>query len=222
MIERLIESTDLRKHANTLSLKKVFAEIFEKEEFLEIVEDKHLLLGIKNKNGLEALHVEDENLLNFLRMVRDNLHPWNDLISIRRSAHKQLHLHLTKSALHEFLKARFDQSTFKDSMKISKRLHDFDDKMQYLHERLQGVFMVSGNKKELVNSFDSKSSVIVCKISEKRIPTDLVWVKDAKYATVLVVCPEDLALHKYLKSAEFEKLLVDKKKCKNIWVKNYK
>ena len=222
MIEKLIESHDLRKHANTLSLKKVLAEIFEKEEFLEMVEDKHLLLGVKEKNGSEALHVEDENLLNFLRMVRDNLHPWNDLISIRRSAHKQLHTHITKSVLHEFLKARFDQYTFKDSIKISKRLHDFNDKMQCLHERLQGVFIVSGSKKELVNSFDSKNSVIVCKISEKRIPNDLIWVKEAKYATVLVVCPEDLAMHKYLKIAEFEKLLVDKKKCKNIWVKNYK
>ena len=187
-----------------------------------MVEDKHLLIGMKNKNGSEALHVEDENLLNFLRMVRDNLHPWNDLVSTRRSAHKQMHLQLTKSIFYEFFKIRFDQYTFKDSVKISKRLHDFDDKMQYLHERLQGVFLVSGGKKEVVNSFDSKNSVIVCKINEKRIPNDLCWVKEAKYATVLMMCPEDLAMHKYLKAAEFEKLLVEKKKCKNIWVKNYK
>jgi hypothetical protein len=222
MIQRLVESHDLRKFANASALKKTLSEIFQKEEFLEILDDKQLLIGLKNKDGSEALHVEDENLLDFLRLVRDNLHPWNDLIKIKRSAHRQLQLQISKSVLHDFLKSSFDQYVFKDSLKISKRLHDFDEKMQYLHDRLQGVFLLSGIKKDVVNSFDSKNSVIVYKMNETRLPADLCWVKEARYSTVVIFCNEDINIHKYLKNSEFEKLTVDKKKCKNIWVKNYK
>jgi hypothetical protein len=222
MLERLVETHDLRKFSNTSSLKKTLVEMFEKEEFLEIVEDKQLFLGLKPKSGSEALYVEDEALINFLRIVRDNLHPWNDLIKVRRSAHKQLNLQLTKSILHDFIKDRSDQYVFKDSSKISKKLHDFDEKMQALHDRLQGVFILSGNKKEAVSSFDAKNSIVFCKINDKKSVTDLCWIKEVRYATVIVLSPDDLPTHKYLKQNDFEKLTIDKKKCKNIWVKNHK
>jgi len=91
-----------------------------------------------------------------------------------------------------------------------------------LHDRLQGVFLISGNKKDIANSFDSHSSVIVTKIKPASPVNDICWVREVKYATTIVLCHDDLPLQKYLKNNEFEKLTIDKKKSKNIWIKNNK
>jgi len=222
MIERLIETHDLKKIFHSPNCKKALISLFEKENFLEIAYEKHFIIGLKPKGGCETLLVESPDILLYLREIRDNLHPWNELTSTKRIAHKQLLTSLQKSCMFEHLNKRLDPNLFKDSLKISNKIHDFNTRMQILHDRLQGVFLISGNKKDIANSFDSHSSVIVTKIKPASPVNDICWVREVKYATTIVLCHDDLPLQKYLKNNEFEKLTIDKKKSKNIWIKNNK
>lgn len=221
MIERLIESHDLKKiHAGS-SLKHKLSDILNKTDFVEIVDDKHLMLGLRQKSGNEVLQIADNHLLDFMRKVRDDMNVWKEMVNVRRTAHRQLLANLHKSQLFEFLSLRFDKNMLNDSMKMSKRIMDYNKKIEILHDRLQGVFIVNNKKKDVVNSFDNKNTVIVSKISNGDA-NELCWTKEAKYATLVVICPDDNFIHKYLKTNGLEKLIVDKKKCKNIWVKNHK
>lgn len=222
MIERLIETHDLKKIFHSPNCKKTLISLFQKENFLEVSYEKHFVLGLKPKNGCEAILIDTPENLNYLREIRDNLHPWNELNKTKRTAHKQLLSSFQKSCMFEYLKNRIEPSMLKDSVKISNKIHDFNLRMQILHERLQGVFLICGNKKDVANSFDSHNSVIVTKIKPTNNTNDLCWIKDVKYATTIVLCHDDLAMQKYLKINEFDKLVVDKKKSKNIWIKNNK
>lgn len=222
MIERLIENHDLKKVVPSPNLKSTLNVLFDKKDFVEIVQDRQLLIGIKDKNNNEVLHIEDTSLLEFLRSVRDDFYSWNEIVQVRRSAHKQFLANLQKSRLFDFISKRYDNNILNDSIKISKKIYDYNNKIKLLHERLQGVFLVQSKKKDLVNGFDNKESIVVCKTSLAFDANELCWIKEAKYATVLVICPEDNFVHKFLKSNGMEKLTLDKKKCKNIWIKNHK
>jgi hypothetical protein len=222
MIERLIETSDLKKIHSSVVIKKVLHDIFDKKCYVELVQDKQLLLGLKEHKSEEVLHTEDPVLLNFLRMVRDDAWVWNDLISIKKSAHKQLLNAVQNSNIFEFFSKRMDKNLFKDSVKVCKKVHDYHKRFKVLHDRLQGVFIVSGDKKQVTGCFDHRDAVIVTKVPESFEANDFCWVKEIKYAPVIVLCPDDNHIFKYLKDNSFEKLVVEKKKCKNIWVKNYK
>ena len=87
----------------------IFLELLKKQEYLELVEDKTLLLGCREKEGVEVLQVQDANLLNFFRLVRDDFHCWKELVSIRRSAHKQLLQSFLKNAFYNSLQEKLEK-----------------------------------------------------------------------------------------------------------------
>lgn len=221
MIERLIENHDLRKIHTSPSFRNIVLDLLQKNEFVEIVDDKQLMLGIRNKQGSEVLQISDSHLLDFMRKVRDDMYLWKEMVNVRKTAHRQLLANLQKSQLFDFISNRFERQVLSDSLKVSKRIMDYNKKIESLHDRLQGVFIVNNKKKDVVTSFDNKNSIIVSKTS-KIDTTELCWLKEVRYAAVLLICPDDNYLQKYLKTNGLEKLVVEKKKCKNIWVKNHK
>lgn len=221
MIERLIENHDLKKIHTSPSFKNVILDLFQRSDFVEIVDDKQLMLGIRNKQGSEVLQISDSHLLDFMRKVRDDMYLWKEMVNVRKTAHRQLLANLQKSQLFDFISNRFERQVLSDSLKVCKRIMDYNKKVEILHDRLQGVFIVNNKKKDVVTSFDNKNSIIVSKTS-KIDTTELCWLKEVRYAAVLLICPDDNYLQKYLKTNGLEKLVVEKKKCKNIWVKNHK
>jgi hypothetical protein len=222
MIERLIETLDLKKIHNSVVVKKVLHDIYDKKSYVELVQDKQLLLSLKEFKNEEVLHTDDPVLLNFLRIVRDDAWAWNDLVNIKKSAHKQLLNAFLTSNVFDFFSQRLDKNFLKDSVKVCKKVHDYHKRFKVLHDRLQGVFIVNGDKKQVTSCFDYNDSVITTKVPENFEANNFCWVKEVKYATVVVICPDDNHIFKYLKDNTFEKLTIDKKKSKNIWVKNYK
>jgi hypothetical protein len=93
--------------------------------------------------------------------------------------------------------------------------------MENLHQRLQGVFLVEGKRKELLTSMDSRKTTIVCKCSEET-NIDLLWTKDIKYARAFLIIPDEKTFAKEARTIGFERLQHGRKKSKNIWVKNHK
>jgi hypothetical protein len=222
MIERLANKSDIKKIENDLNFKDVLDELNESEEYLEIVQDKFIFLGLRPKGGREILQIEDADLINFLRLLRDNFNLWKELVSIKKSAHKQFYQTFLKSNFFTVLSRRLEKAVMNDSQKLSKKIHSIKDKIQLLHDRLQGVFLVSGKRKELVISLDTKKSLIVTKIVDASTENDFTWMKDIRAAKVLVFAPDDSAIAKSLRALEFVRLPIARKKCKNIWIKNHK
>ena len=221
MIERLFEKSDYNKFFEDTKSRDIFLELLKRQEYLELVEDKTLLLGCREKEGVEVLQVQDANLLNFFRLVRDDFHCWKELVSIRRSAHKQLLQSFLKNAFYNSLQEKLEKSVLGDSTKLCKKIHTVHNRMENLHQRLQGVFLVGNKRKEIITGMDSLKTVIVYKKNDETT-MDLSWGKDLKYACAFVLAPEDKNLHKDLKKAGFDKLQLGRKKSKNIWAKNHK
>lgn len=221
MIERLLEKSDFNKIFEDAKAKEYFIELLQNEEYLEIVEDKTVFLGLRSQSGCEVLQIEDSELLNFFRLVRDDFHDWRELISIRRSAHKQLLQSFLKNSFYHSLKDRLEKTVLSDSVKLCKKIHTVNDRMESLHQRLQGVFLVEGKRKELLISMDSRKTTIVCKYSEET-NIDLLWTKDIKYARAFLVIPDEKTFAKEARTVGFERLQQGRKKSKNIWVKNHK
>ena len=67
MIERLLEKSDFNKIFEDAKAKEYFIELLQNEEYLEIVEDKTVFLGLRSQSGCEVLQIEDSELLNFFR-----------------------------------------------------------------------------------------------------------------------------------------------------------
>jgi hypothetical protein len=222
MIEKLIEKNDIKKIDTDKNMREKFLEYTQAEQYLEIVENKHIMLGCRDKKGMEVLQVEDPLIVENLRILRDNFNLWQELTKIRSSAHKQFAQKFESSIFKKIYMSKLDKNTINDSYKLCKKLHSLTDKMAALHDRLQGVFFVHGKKKEIVGSVDIFDSIICYKIENLNEPIDLSWAKDVKYAKIMIVAPEDRNLIKALKTYCFEKLQLGRKKSKNIWLKNHK
>jgi len=97
MIERLADKNDLRKIESDKKFKEILEELNNSEEYLEIVEDKFIFLGLRPKKGREVLQIDDLELLSFLRLLRDDFAAWKELVSIRKSAHKQFYQKFVQS-----------------------------------------------------------------------------------------------------------------------------
>ena len=222
MIERLAEKNDLKKIDKDIKTRQILLELLSCEEYLEIVREKQLLIGCKNKNGVEILQIEDEDLAEFFRSIRDNFSEWKNLIKIRRSSHKQFLQTLQKTSFFNLISKRFEKNLLQDSQKLTNKIYSISDKVQELHERLQGVFIVHGKKKEVANSVDNTGTVIVTRIFENDEKQEFAWVKDIRYAKAIIWADDNKNTAKTLKIWGYDRLQVGRKKSKNIWVKNHK
>lgn len=222
MIERLMETNDLKKLDEDKRIRDKFLEVTNSEQYLEILDDKQILLGCRPQNGTEVLQIDDAHIAELFRLLRDNYNLWQEITKIRKTAHKQVAKKFQESIFHKILHQKLDKNTLLDSAKLSKKIHAMDSKLKLFHDRLQGVFIIEGRKKEIVSSTDTFSSLIACKLNPTAEKYDLSWAKEIKYAKVLVIAPENKLLHKALKNYEFDRLQIGRKKSKNIWVKNHK
>jgi len=107
-------------------------------------------------------------------------------------------------------------------MKLTKKIHSIKDKIESLHVRLQGVFLVHGKKKEIVTSMDTKNCLIITKINSNIENYDFSWIKDLRSARMILFAPDDKLTLKNLKHTECTRLQISRKKSKNIWIKNHK
>lgn len=222
MIERLADKNDLKKYDADPKVREVLTEILQADDYLELVQDRHIFIGCRPKKGTEILQVDDPDLLKFFRHIRDNYEEWLQLIKIKKSAHKQFLNHLQATNFFQIVSKRFEKNIIHDSQKISGKIHSIRDKIELLHERLQGVFIISSTKKEVVCSVDNKACLIVSKISSFENKQEYAWLKEVRYAKVVVFTSEDILAGKVLKQLGYQKLQAGRKKCKNIWVKNHK
>ncbi len=222
MIERLADKNDLKKYDADPKVREIITEILQAEDYLELVQDKHIFLGCRPKKGTEILQVDDPDLLNFFRHIRDNYEDWLKLVKIKKSAHKQFLNHLQATNFFQIISKRYEKNVLHDSQKIIGKIHSIRDKIEMLHERLQGVFIISSSKKEVVCSADNKNCLIVSKILSFENKQDYSWLKEVRYAKVIVFTPEETVAAKIMKQLGYHKLQAGRKKCKNIWLKNHK
>lgn len=219
MFEKIIEKTDLRKYNFDSSTQLVLNEFFNKEEFIEILDGKHSLLGVKAHDGKEVVYTKDENLADFLRTVRDEFGEWHKFIKIPFNTEKHFDLHFKKLSLMENIRHRLGANFVFNKKILKKKLEVINQKLQKTHERLQGVFVVSSEMKDLFIAFDSRSAIFATKITNEDDSEKLSWLKDVKKAALLIICPDNKQFNKYTIDAGCEKLKVGRTKNKNIWVR---
>lgn len=222
MIERLADKNDIRKLESDKKFKEILEELNNSDEYLEIVEDKFIFLGIRPKKGREVLQIDDIELLSFLRLLRDDFFTWKELVSIRKSAHKQFYQKFVQSNFFTIFSNRIEKATMSDSMKLTKKIHSIKDKIESIHHRLQGVFLVHGKKKEIIASMDTKNCFVITKINPSKENYDFSWIKDLRSAKMILFAPDDKDTLKSLKTIECTRLQISRKKSKNIWIKNHK
>jgi hypothetical protein len=222
MIERLADKNDLKKYDADPRVREIISDILQADDYVELVQDKHIFLGCRPKKGTEILQVEDEDLVKFFRHIRDNYEDWLKLIKIKKSAHKQFLNHLQATNFFQIISKRYEKNVLIDSQKITGKIHSIREKIALLHERLQGVFIIAATKKEVVCSVDDKNCLIVSKIVSFENKQDYAWLKEARYAKVMVFTSEEMIASKVMKQFGYQKLQAGRKKCKNIWVKNHK
>jgi hypothetical protein len=106
MFEKIVEKTDLRKYNFDSSTQIALNQFVNKEEFIEILDDKHSILGIKAHSGKEVIHTKDENIAEFLRMIRDEFGEWHKFIKIPFNTERHFNLHFNKLSLMDNIRHR--------------------------------------------------------------------------------------------------------------------
>lgn len=219
MFEKLLEKADFRKYDLGASHVDVLTKYIERDEFIEIGVSKSSLLGIKNHSGKEVLHVNGQEIANFLRLIRDQFGEWEKLCKISFQTERQFNLHANKSFLMDMVRSKLGVNFTFNKSAINKKMELLNQKLHRIHERLQGVFIVCSEICDLITGFDSRSSVFAVKTSNEESITDIEWIKDLKKSNLLVICPDNKQYYSFLTKYGCEKLRIGRSRNKNIWLR---
>ena len=206
MFERIVEKADLKKYNFDDQTYKVVLEFLQKDEYVEIVTANHSLLGLKPHIGKEVLYAFDEDTASKIRLMRDELGDWHKFLKMPLTSERQFKIHMDKLSL-------------SDHIRIKKKLAVINSKLTKTHERLQGVFIFHSELSDLLTAFDSKIAVFACKLADASELDKLLWINSIKKANIIVFCPDDKEVHKFLTKANCDKLKVGRSKNKNIWTR---
>lgn len=217
--ERIIEKTDLKKYEFNSDAEKAVNDYLNKDEFVEILTDKYSLLGIKNHLGKEVVYTQDDGMASYLRHLRDELGEWHSFYKMPLTSERQFNIHMEKCSLADHVRKKLGNINFNKTV-LKKKLFTINQKLQKTHDRLQGVFIFHAEFKDLLAGFDSRSAVFGTKISNAEELDKLGWIEGVKKASLLLICPDDKNLQKYLIKNNCEKLKVGRHKHKNIWVRS--
>lgn len=219
MFERLIEKTDLKKYNFDDHAHNVLNDFLLKDEFVEILASKYSLLGIKQHHGKEIIYSQDEKIANEIRLLRDEFWHWSKFYEIPFKSERHLNIHLNKNVMADHIKHKIGNIAF-DKTSVEKKLNSLNQKLQKVHDRLQGVYIINTDLKELLSGFDSINTVFATKIPSSHIDVkSLEWIDGVKRANLFIICPDSQFMQDYLLKKNCEKLKVGRTKNKNIWIR---
>lgn len=219
MFEKLLENADLKKYDLPVSNVHLLSDFLNKEEFVEVGVEKHSVLGIKNHAGKEVLHTFDENIAMFLRTIRDQFGEWQKVNKISFETERQFNIHVKKSSLVEMVRNKMGANFVFNKSLIKKKIEAINVKLSKMHDRLQGVFIVSTPVHEIISSFDTRNAIVSTKTTVEDNIDNINWLKDVKKAGLLVICPEGKIFHTFLSNLGCSKLKIGRSKSKNIWTR---
>jgi hypothetical protein len=218
MFERIVEKADLKKYNFDDQTYKVVLEFLQKDEYVEIVTANHSLLGLKPHIGKEVLYAFDEDTASKIRLMRDELGDWHKFLKMPLTSERQFKIHMDKLSLSDHIRKKIGNLNF-NKPTIKKKLAVINSKLTKTHERLQGVFIFHSELSDLLTAFDSKIAVFACKLADASELDKLLWINSIKKANIIVFCPDDKEVHKFLTKANCDKLKVGRSKNKNIWTR---
>ena len=219
MFEKLLENADLKKYDLSTANVHLLSDFLNKEEFVEIGVEKHSILGVKNHVGKEVLHTADENIAMFLRMIRDQFGEWQKINKISFETERQFNIHVKKSSMLEMVRNKLGANFVFNKNLIKKKIETINAKLSKMHDRLQGVFIVSTPVQNIIAGFDTRNAIFATKTSNEETLDDISWLKDAKKAGLLVICPDIKIFHTFLDGIGCAKLKIGRGKSKNIWTR---
>jgi len=220
MIDRLLESHDLRKINIDDKGKKALQEVFaNQEEYIEIIDDKVSVLGIKPPNSTEIIHTRCPQSTAYLRFLRDEIFKLDELFNSRYRSNKQFLGCVSETIFGDYILSKLGEINVKSSV-FKNKLNLLREKFKKISKRLQGVFISNEDMKEIINGFDSRKSIFVTKLKKQFDEQSLQWVKDVKKASIVVFCHDCKTTFDFLKSNHFDKMKIGRSKNKNIWIRN--
>jgi len=146
------------------------------------------------------------------------------LLGIKKQAGKEVvhttfNIHVNKSSLMEMVRSKLGNN-FKSNKKIvNKKIESINQKLKKIHDRLQGVFIVFSSIIDILNSFDTKKAVFACKTVCDENIDEIMWIKDVKKASLLILCPDTKHHHTFLTKYGCSKMKIGRTKNKNIWLR---
>lgn len=190
-------------------LHEILCNILNSLNYLEFSDGRNFILGMRNKKSREIICAIDETSGDFLRKVRDN----NKFV-VSQCNRKNIiqKIYNTQDQLNSVLKQLVDMQ-----IKTQKQLLSFADKTENLSKRLEGVFVITSDGKNVPKVFDSKDTLVVIPSFDQKFQTILENLKESK---VLLFLSEDKIPYKKLKQLGLNNLSYKKHSTKHVWTKN--
>lgn len=219
MFEKLLEKPDFKKYNLPAAGVEQLGIFLEKDEFVEIGVTNQSLLGIKKQAGKEVVHTNDPEAAAFLRILRDQFGEWEKLSNISFQTERQFNIHVNKSSLMEMVRSKLGNNFKFNKTIVNKKIESINQKLKKIHDRLQGVFIVFSSIIDILNSFDTKKAVFACKTVCDENIDEIMWIKDVKKASLLILCPDTKHHHAFLTKYGCSKMKIGRTKNKNIWLR---